>query len=128
MQAVGDFHGQLLGAPKEIHSAFSNLVSNAVRYTPTGGGIRLGFERNAAGGLDFFVSDTGFGIPADQIGRLTERFYRVSASRSRELGGTGLGLSICKHVLNLHQAELLIESTPGKGSTFRCRFPGARLA
>lgn len=128
VQAVGDFHGRLMGAPKEVHSAFSNLVSNAVRYTPTGGSIRLGFERNAGGGLDFFVSDSGFGIPADQIGRLTERFYRVSASRSRELGGTGLGLSICKHVLNLHQAELLIDSTPGKGSTFRCRFPAARLA
>ncbi len=128
VQADGSFHGRLLGAPKDIHSAFSNLVSNAVRYTPAGGSIRLGFERNAGGGLDFYVSDTGFGIPADQIGRLTERFYRVSASRSRELGGTGLGLSICKHVLNLHQAELRIESTPGKGSTFRCRFPEARLA
>lgn len=118
----------LLGAHKEIHSAFSNLVSNAVRYTPTGGHITIGVEKNSLGGIDFYVTDTGFGIPANHINRLTERFYRVSASRSRELGGTGLGLSICKHVLNLHQAELLIESTTGKGSTFRCRFPRHRLA
>jgi two-component system phosphate regulon sensor histidine kinase PhoR len=118
----------LMGAHKEIHSAFSNLVSNAVRYTPTGGQITIGAEKNSLGGLDFYVADTGFGIPANHINRLTERFYRVSTSRSRESGGTGLGLSICKHVLNLHQAELLIESTTGKGSTFRCRFPKQRLA
>lgn len=121
-------HENLLGAHKEIHSAFSNLVSNAVRYTPTGGQITIGVEKNQIGGIDFYVTDTGFGIPANHIHRLTERFYRVSASRSRELGGTGLGLSICKHVLNLHQAELLVESIPGKGSTFRCRFPKQRLA
>lgn len=122
------YSGELIGSPKDIHSAFSNLVSNAVRYTATGGNIEIGIEPNAVGGIDFYVRDSGFGIPADQISRLTERFYRVSASRSRELGGTGLGLSICKHVLNLHQAELGIESVPGKGSTFRCRFPRERLA
>jgi two-component system phosphate regulon sensor histidine kinase PhoR len=120
------YQGELLGSHKDIHSAFSNLVSNAVRYTPTGGHITIGVESHQGGGIDFFVTDTGFGIPADHISRLTERFYRVSASRSRELGGTGLGLSICKHVLNLHQAELIINSTPGKGSTFRCRFPMQR--
>jgi two-component system, OmpR family, phosphate regulon sensor histidine kinase PhoR len=118
----------LLGAHQEIHSAFSNLVSNAVRYTPTGGQITIGVEKNKLGSIDFYVTDTGFGIPANHINRLTERFYRVSASRSRELGGTGLGLSICKHVLNLHQAELIIESTIGKGSTFRCRFPIQRVS
>lgn len=123
-----DFSGEILGSPKDIHSAFSNLVSNAVRYTPTGGEIIIGTEKNKIGGIDFYVTDTGFGIPADHINRLTERFYRVSASRSRDLGGTGLGLSICKHVLNLHQAELQIESITGKGSTFRCRFPKQRIA
>lgn len=123
-----DFKGALLGSPKDVHSAFSNLVSNAVRYTPTGGFIDIGLQYNTLGGVDFYVRDTGFGIPADHINRLTERFYRISASRSRELGGTGLGLSICKHVLNLHQAELLIESEPGKGSTFTCRFPKSRIA
>ncbi len=123
-----DFNGALIGSPKDVHSAFSNLVSNAIRYTPTGGTIDIGLKYNTLGGVDFYVKDTGFGIPADHINRLTERFYRISASRSRELGGTGLGLSICKHVLNLHQAELLIESEPGKGSTFTCRFPKKRIA
>jgi two-component system, OmpR family, phosphate regulon sensor histidine kinase PhoR len=123
-----DFNGSIIGSPKDVHSAFSNLVSNAIRYTPTGGSIDIGMIYNAPGGVDFYVKDTGFGIPADHINRLTERFYRISASRSRELGGTGLGLSICKHVLNLHQAELLIESEPGKGSTFTCRFPKKRIA
>ncbi|MEY3371792.1 MAG: hypothetical protein RLZZ537_260, partial [Pseudomonadota bacterium] len=125
---VPDYNGLLIGSPKDIHSAFSNLVSNAIRYTPTDGSIAIGFRQNESKGLDFWVQDTGFGIPADQISRLTERFYRVSTSRSRELGGTGLGLSICKHVLNLHQAELRIESTPGKGSRFLCRFPPERVA
>lgn len=125
---ICDFQGELLGSHKDIHSAFSNLVSNAVRYTPTGGEIIIGVEKNKLGGVDFYVTDTGFGIPADHINRLTERFYRVSTSRTREYGGTGLGLSICKHVLNLHQAELQIESTIGKGSTFRCRFPKKRVA
>ena len=125
---VPEYNGLLIGSPKDIHSAFSNLVSNAIRYTPTDGSIAIGFRRNEVNGLDFWVQDTGFGIPADQISRLTERFYRVSTSRSRELGGTGLGLSICKHVLNLHQAELRIESTPGKGSRFLCRFPPERVA
>ncbi|MBP7916918.1 MAG: phosphate regulon sensor histidine kinase PhoR [Arenimonas sp.] len=123
-----EFKGALLGSPKDVHSAFSNLVSNAVRYTPAGGSIAIGMSPNAAGGVDFYVKDTGFGIPANHISRLTERFYRISTSRSRELGGTGLGLSICKHVLNLHQAELIIQSEAGKGSTFTCRFPKKRIA
>ncbi|MGF6709668.1 two-component system phosphate regulon sensor histidine kinase PhoR [Luteibacter sp. W1I16] len=116
----------LLGSPKDLHSAFSNLVSNAVRYTPTGGRIAIRWAE-AEGGARFSVQDSGFGIPAAHIARLTERFYRVSSSRSRDSGGTGLGLSIVKHVLNLHQARLSIESEPGKGSTFACVFGSDRL-
>ena len=116
----------LLGSPKDLHSALSNLVSNAVRYTPTHGRITIRWER-APDGAVYSVADTGFGIPADHLARLTERFYRVSSSRSRESGGTGLGLSIVKHVLNLHQARLEIRSVPGKGSTFACHFGPERL-
>ena len=116
----------LLGSPKDLHSALSNLVSNAVRYTPTDGCITIRWQR-VAGGAVYSVSDTGFGIPAAHLARLTERFYRISSSRSRDSGGTGLGLSIVKHVLNLHQAQLRIESTPGVGSTFSCHFAQARL-
>lgn len=111
----------LLGSGKELHSAFSNLVSNAVRYTPAGGSIRILFEREGDG-VRLAVTDTGHGIPALHIPRITERFYRVSTSRSRETGGTGLGLSIVKHVLNLHHARLSIESDVGRGSTFACHF------
>jgi two-component system phosphate regulon sensor histidine kinase PhoR len=116
----------LLGSPRDLHSALSNLVSNAVRYTPTGGSITIRWQRSPDGAL-YSVSDTGFGIPATHLARLTERFYRVSSSRSRETGGTGLGLSIVKHVLNLHQARLQIDSAPGVGSTFVCHFGRARL-
>lgn len=126
--ATDTFKGALLGSHKDVHSAFSNLVSNAIRYTPAGGSVAIGMTRNAADGVDFYVKDTGFGIPANHISRLTERFYRISSSRSRDSGGTGLGLSICKHVLSLHQAELIIQSEPGKGSTFTCRFPRKRIA
>jgi two-component system phosphate regulon sensor histidine kinase PhoR len=116
----------LLGSPRDLHSALSNLVSNAVRYTPAGGNITIRWQRTPDGAL-YSVSDTGFGIPAAHLARLTERFYRVSSSRSRETGGTGLGLSIVKHVLNLHQARLQIDSAPGVGSTFVCHFGRARL-
>ncbi|HEX7348678.1 MAG TPA: phosphate regulon sensor histidine kinase PhoR [Rhodanobacteraceae bacterium] len=116
----------LLGSPKDLHSAFSNLVSNAVRYTPEGGTITIRWRR-VGSGAEYSVSDTGYGIPAEHLSRLTERFYRVSSSRSRATGGTGLGLSIVKHVLNLHGAELRIESEAGKGSTFTCVFDKARL-
>ncbi len=114
------------GSTKELHSAFSNLVSNAVRYTPTGGSVTIGWRRTEKG-IEYSVRDTGYGIPANHLARLTERFYRVSSSRSRELGGTGLGLSIVKHVLNLHQGRLLIDSEPGKGSTFTCVFDASRI-
>ncbi|WP_254427349.1 phosphate regulon sensor histidine kinase PhoR [Rhodanobacter sp. C01] len=116
----------LLGSPKDLHSALSNLVSNAVRYTPTGGSITIRWQRTPDGAV-YSVIDTGFGIPATHLARLTERFYRISSSRSRDSGGTGLGLSIVKHVLNLHQAQLRIESAPGAGSTFTCHFGHARL-
>ncbi len=116
----------LLGSPKDLHSALSNLVSNAVRYTPVGGSITIRWQRTPKGAA-YSVSDTGFGIPASHLARLTERFYRISSSRSRDSGGTGLGLSIVKHVLNLHQAQLQIESTPGVGSTFSCHFSQMRL-
>lgn len=119
-------HVDLLGSPKDLHSAFSNLVSNAVRYTPEGGSITIRWKRVATG-AEYSVSDTGYGIPAEHLARLTERFYRVSSSRSRATGGTGLGLSIVKHVLNLHDAQLRIESEPGNGSTFTCVFDRAQL-
>jgi len=119
-------HCDLLGSPQDLHSAFSNLVSNAVRYTPGGGEIVIRWKRTEAG-AEYSVTDTGYGIPAEHLSRLTERFYRVSSSRSRATGGTGLGLSIVKHVLNLHHAHLAVESEPGKGSTFTCRFDRERL-
>lgn len=118
----------LLGSTRELHSAFSNLVSNAVRYTPTGGTIIVRHERTAQGGTRLSVQDSGYGIPAQHLPRLTERFYRVSSSRTRESGGTGLGLSIVKHVLNLHHARLEIDSEVGRGSTFSCVFTSESVA
>jgi two-component system phosphate regulon sensor histidine kinase PhoR len=116
----------VIGSRDELASAFSNLVSNAVRYTPDGGRIALEWRVSAAGG-DFSVSDTGIGIAAEHIPRLTERFYRVDRSRSRATGGTGLGLAIVKHVLIRHQAELLIDSAPSQGSRFTVRLPARRI-
>ena len=116
----------LRGSTKELHSAFSNLVSNAVRYTPAGGTITVRFVPEPDGAI-LSVTDSGFGIPAAHLPRITERFYRVSTSRSRESGGTGLGLAIVKHVLNLHQARLSIESEVGRGSTFAAHFTADRL-
>jgi len=117
----------LLGAEKEIESAFQNLASNAVRYTPANGEIRILWRSNRERG-EFSVQDNGIGIDPEHLPRLTERFYRVDRGRSRETGGTGLGLSIVKHALARHQAVLGIESAPGKGSRFSARFPAARLA
>ena len=118
----------LLGEEREVLSAFSNLVSNAVRYTPNVGSVSATWSVNAAGEGEFSVTDTGPGISPEHIPRLTERFYRIDRSRSRETGGTGLGLAIVKHVANRHQANLVIESTPGRGSTFTLRFPPARTS
>jgi two-component system phosphate regulon sensor histidine kinase PhoR len=117
----------IAGSPAELQSALSNLISNAVRYTPGGGRILVRWERAADGGAVFSVQDTGPGIAPEHIPRLTERFYRVDRSRSRETGGTGLGLAIVKHVLQRHGASLDIRSTLGKGSTFSVHLPPARL-
>ncbi|MDO9449120.1 MAG: phosphate regulon sensor histidine kinase PhoR [Rugosibacter sp.] len=116
----------LVGSPRELHSVFSNLVTNAVRYTPKGGEIALHWDAGAHGGR-FSVTDSGIGIAPEHLPRLTERFYRVDHGRSREMGGTGLGLAIVKHVLERHQAQLDIDSEPGKGSTFTAIFPAHRV-
>jgi len=117
----------VFGSREEIASAFGNLVSNAVRYTPPGGRVTLAWRVDADGSGLFAVTDTGIGIAAEHIPRLTERFYRVDRSRSRATGGTGLGLAIVKHVLLRHQAELEIASERGKGSTFAVRLPASRV-
>jgi two-component system phosphate regulon sensor histidine kinase PhoR len=117
---------QLLGIEAQIHSAFANLLENAAKYTPAGGVITMRWSCNEQGG-QFSVADTGIGIAPEHIPRLTERFYRVDAGRSRASGGSGLGLAIVKHVLQRHGASLQIESEEGRGSTFSCRFPPERL-
>ncbi|MEN9357505.1 MAG: hypothetical protein RL695_1676 [Pseudomonadota bacterium] len=118
--------GNLRGSAHELASALGNLMSNAVRYTPAGGSITL-IWRISAQGATFAVQDTGPGIEAQHLPRLTERFYRVDRGRSREAGGTGLGLAIVKHVLGRHQAQLDIQSELGKGSRFTARFPASRV-
>ncbi|HWH75463.1 MAG TPA: phosphate regulon sensor histidine kinase PhoR [Methylibium sp.] len=123
----GDDGAQIAGAEPELLSAMGNLVSNAVRYTPEGGSIDIGWRVLADGSGEFAVRDSGPGIEREHLPRLTERFYRVDGSRSRETGGTGLGLSIVKHVVQRHGGELDIQSEVGKGSTFRIVFPAARL-
>jgi len=116
----------LLGSRSELRSAFSNLIFNAVRYTPAGGRIHVRWYSDEQG-AHFEVHDTGIGIATQHIPRLTERFYRVDVGRSREAGGTGLGLAIVKHVLMRHDARLSIDSTPGEGSTFACHFPREQI-
>lgn len=111
------------GSAEELRSAFGNLASNAVRYTPPGGTVHISWQGGASG-PQFIVSDTGIGIEQTHIARLTERFYRVDKSRSRETQGTGLGLAIVKHVLLRHHATLTIKSEAGKGSSFIVTFPG----
>ena len=115
----------LLGHPDELRSAAMNLVSNAVRYTPDGGTITVRWGRSGMGAV-FSVTDTGIGIEAKHIPRLTERFYRADKGRSRQTGGTGLGLAIVKHVLRRNGGTLKIESTPGVGSVFAMHFPEER--
>ncbi len=117
----------LIGDEPEIHSAFSNLVDNAAKYTPEEGSLEMRWWVDEDGG-HFAVSDTGIGIPPEHIPRLTERFYRVDAGRSRATGGSGLGLAIVKHVLQRHGARLEVQSTLGAGSTFTCHFPPGRVA
>ena len=113
------------GQQMELRSAFSNLVFNAVKHTPEGTEIRVIWQRDEEGPY-FAVADNGQGIEPEHLPRLTERFYRVDKARSRLSGGTGLGLAIVKHVLNRHNARLLIVSEVGLGSTFTCRFPPER--
>jgi two-component system, OmpR family, phosphate regulon sensor histidine kinase PhoR len=117
----------LLGAEPELHSVFSNLLSNALKYTPSDGQVRIRWWADEQGG-HVSVQDSGIGIAAEHLPRLTERFYRVDTGRSRKLGGSGLGLSIVKHALQRHGARLEVQSVLGKGSTFTCHFPVARVS
>jgi len=112
----------IFGVQNELYSSFSNLVFNAVRYTPKGGDITMRWYQDQDG-AHFEVQDTGIGIPPQHIPRLTERFFRVDVGRSRDVGGTGLGLAIVKHILERHNASLSITSQVNRGSTFRCNFP-----
>jgi len=116
------------GAEDELRSAFGNLVSNAIRYTPDDGEVRLSWKAGADGGAVFAVRDTGIGIESQHLPRLTERFYRVDRGRSRETGGTGLGLAIVKHVVSRHEAKLEVTSETGRGSCFSVIFPDSRIA
>jgi len=117
----------ITGSRDELASAFGNLVSNAIRYTPPGGTVTLAWHVADNGDGAFGVTDTGIGIAPEHLPRLTERFYRVDRSRSRATGGTGLGLAIVKHVLLRHQAVLAVASEPGKGSTFTVGIPARRI-
>ena len=121
-----DKHVMLDGSEEELKSLFSNLITNAIKYTPADGSIKIEwyFEN---GNSIFKVTDNGIGISKEHIPRITERFYRVDKGRSRESGGTGLGLAIAKHVLAHHQGNLFIESELGKGSIFTCIFPPLKL-
>ncbi len=118
---------EIAGVQAELYSAISNLVTNAVRYTPDGGKVNVSWKILADGRGEFMVKDSGPGIAAEHLPRLTERFYRIDRSRSRETGGTGLGLAIVKHVAQRHGAELQIESQLGQGSRFSMTFPAARV-
>jgi len=117
---------RLSGSGNDCTSAFGNLVTNAIRYTPPGGEVVLRWSEQPDGTMQFSVKDSGIGIAPQHISRLTERFYRVDRSRSRETGGTGLGLAIVKHIVIRHQAQLIITSEEGKGSTFSIIFPAKR--
>ncbi|RYY77847.1 MAG: PAS domain-containing sensor histidine kinase, partial [Comamonadaceae bacterium] len=118
---------EISGSPTELQSAMSNLLSNAVRYTPGGGKVEVTWRRLSDGRAEYAVKDTGPGIDAQHLPRLTERFYRIDRSRSRETGGTGLGLAIVKHIAQRHGAELRIESKVGEGSRFALVFPAGRV-
>lgn len=116
----------ILGEPRELQSALSNLVSNAVRYTPVGGDVHVSVDQGVDGSLLIEVRDSGLGIAAEHVPRLTERFYRVDRSRSRDSGGTGLGLAIVKHVMQRHGGSLSITSEVGHGSCFKLVLPAKR--
>ncbi len=120
--------GQVAANESELVSAMGNLVSNAIRYTPDEGSIDIAWRiRSSDGCAEFEVRDSGIGIAREHVPRLTERFYRVDGSRSRDTGGTGLGLAIVKHVAQRHGGELDIQSEPGKGSSFKLVLPAARV-
>jgi two-component system phosphate regulon sensor histidine kinase PhoR len=121
-----DSDALLKGSETELHSIFANLVSNAVKYTPVDGRIDIRWWTDPKGG-HLEVRDTGIGIPAEHLPRLTERFYRVDAGRSRKLGGSGLGLAIVKHALQRHGGRMDVASVEGQGSTFTCHFPASRV-
>ena len=121
-----DSRARIRGSTAEVESVIENLLSNAIRYTDSGGTITLSWETDDSGG-SLAVADTGTGIEPEHIPRLTERFFRVDPGRSRDDGGVGLGLAIVKHVLERHDATLDIESVPGEGSCFTCRFPASRI-
>jgi two-component system phosphate regulon sensor histidine kinase PhoR len=116
----------LRGSESELHSIVSNLVTNAIKYTPRDGEVEMRWWTDAEG-AHISVRDTGVGIASEHIPRLTERFYRVDSGRAREMGGSGLGLAIVKHALQQHDGSLTIESVLGKGSTFTCHFPLSRV-
>jgi two-component system phosphate regulon sensor histidine kinase PhoR len=118
---------QIAGTEPELFSALANLVGNAVRYTPPGGSVDVHWCIRGDGAGELEVKDSGVGIEKEHIPRLTERFYRVDGSRSRDTGGTGLGLSIVKHVIQRHGGELEVRSEPGKGSSFKLAFPASRI-
>jgi two-component system, OmpR family, phosphate regulon sensor histidine kinase PhoR len=117
----------IAGVQAELYSAMSNLVINAIRYTPGGGSVKVTWNLLPDGSGKFTVRDTGPGIAPEHLPRLTERFYRIDRSRSRETGGTGLGLAIVKHVVQRHGAELHVESKLGEGSCFAITFPPGRV-
>jgi len=121
---IGDA-ATIVGSREELASAFGNLVSNAIRYTPAKGAIKLAWRIDDDGSGVFAVTDSGIGIAPEHIPRLTERFYRVDRSRSRATGGTGLGLAIVKHIMNRHRGGLVVASAEGEGSTFTAYFPMA---
>ncbi len=123
----GGEDAEIAGSDTELHSALGNLVVNALRYTPEGGHIDVSWAWRDDGGALIEVADSGVGIAREHLPRITERFYRVDGSRSRETGGTGLGLSIVKHVVQRHGGEIEVDSEPGQGSRFRLVFPSARV-
>ncbi|TVS13570.1 MAG: phosphate regulon sensor histidine kinase PhoR [Wenzhouxiangella sp.] len=128
LEIVGLDAARLVGVEHELHSAFANLVLNAIRYSDPGGHVQVSWRLDESGQGVFEVSDDGIGIDEKHLPFITQRFYRVDGARSRSKGGTGLGLAIVKHVLSRHGARLDVSSEPGKGSTFRCLFPAERVA
>lgn len=127
IQLQAETNLSITGSEEELKSLFSNIIINAVKYTPSKGTINVKWYYDANRAI-FSVSDTGIGVAKIHIPRITERFYRVDNARSRESGGTGLGLAIVKHVLMRHNGELHIESELGKGSIFTCRFSRSSIA